>query len=174
MEHLVNSGKVEELRDILRNYADDNHATVNARRIIAERTKNGPIETTLQLANAISPPGMGRGKIHPATLPFQALRIAVNQEIDALVEVIPQVISKLRPGAKLCILSFHSIEDRIVKNAFRNAEVVGGVDVITRKPLSPSDDEINFNVRARSAKLRVVQKLRPKQIPKRFKQNKYR
>ena len=163
----------DELRDMFRSLADDNYAGPNARRIVEAR-EISPILTTKQLADAISPPGSPRGRTHPATLPFQALRIAVNDEIYALETCLPLILSRLAPGGKLAVISFHSLEDRVVKNVFRDSEVVGGVDVLTRKPLIPSDGEIKRNARSRSAKLRVVRKLAEGQTPKRFKKNKYR
>ena len=170
---LVARLREDELRDLFRTLADDSYAAPNARRIVEAR-EQAPILTTTQLANAISPPGSPRGRTHPATLPFQALRIAVNEEVHALRECLPVIMSRMAPGGKLAVISFHSLEDRIVKNAFRDAEVVGGVDVLTRKPLIPSDEEVRRNVRSRSAKLRVVRKLADGQTPKRFKRNKYR
>lgn len=174
-ERIVNTARMEELRDLFRAYADDNHAAAHARRIVAARTKQ-PIRTTRQLASAIGEARFVRGKrkIHPATLPFQALRIAVNGELDALAESLPIIIQMLKPGARMAVLAFHSIEDRVVKNSFRDAEVVGGVDILTRKPQIPSEDEVERNPRARSAKLRVVEKLEVGQTPRRVKRNKYR
>eukprot|EP00171_Calliarthron_tuberculosum_P002320 IDg2320t1 len=94
--------------------------------------------------------------------------------MDALDQLLPQLVELLLPGARLCVISFHSIEDRIVKNVFRDLEIVGGVDILARKPIVPSDREVRANARSRSAKMRVVQKLALGETPKRFKRNKYK
>lgn len=170
---IVATATEDELCHLFRAYADDSRGRLNARRIVAARAKM-PIVTTRQLANAIAPDGAsGRSRTHPATLPFQALRIAVNDELGAVADALPQLIDVLQPEGKLCVLSFHSGEDRIVKNVFRDSQVVGGVDVCTRKAVIAKDQEVRANARSRSAKLRVVRKLAPGQSPSRTKRNKY-
>lgn len=170
---IVNSAPEAELARIFWRYADDTRSRLRAARVVAAR-REAPITTTGQLASALLLPGEGRGKTHPATLPFQALRIAVNTELDAVERVLPCIIDVLRPGGTAAVISFHSIEDRMVKNVFRDAEVVGGVDVLTRKPVVADRGEVKRNPRSRSAKMRIVRKLAEGETPKRFKQNKYR
>ena len=97
--------------------------------------------------------------IHPSTRVFQALRIAVNDELNALEAALPQSVELLRPGGRLAVISFHSLEDRIVKNFMKEKEKVGLIKVVTDKPLVPSNQEIVVNPRARSAKMRVAEKI---------------
>lgn len=169
---IVNTFTHEKLREIFRNFGEDPRAALHASRVVQARQVS-PIRTTAQLAHAIYPGG-GRRRIHPATLPFQALRIAVNSELQALDNVLPSVVNCLKPRGRAAIISFHSLEDRLVKQAFRKCEVQGGVDVLTRKPLVATRDEVQRNARSRSAKLRVVQKLERTQMPCRVKINKYK
>ena len=117
-----------------------------------------PFKTTTELAEAIAStvPGKYRhGRIHPATRTFQALRIEVNQELKSLEKFIDRAPTWLKPGGKIGIISFHSLEDRIVKHRFRNSELL---DVITKKPITAQRDEQRENPRSRSAKLRFAQR----------------
>lgn len=171
-EEVVNTWSEEELARIFRNYGEEKRWRAAARVIVRAR----PIYTTLELVDVLTA-ALGRpkkGKIHPATLVFQALRLAVNRELERVETVIPQAMNCLRPGGRLAIISFHSLEDRIVKKQFRyladdkvNTRGVGGVflskdpvvKAVTRKPVAPKVEEIERNPRSRSAKLRVVEKL---------------
>ncbi|MDQ2871708.1 MAG: 16S rRNA (cytosine(1402)-N(4))-methyltransferase RsmH [Candidatus Eremiobacteraeota bacterium] len=147
-----------ELADIFFHYGQERAARRIARVIVARRTNGTLPTTTLEFAQMISGilhrPG-NRERIHPATRVFQALRIAVNDELDALKDGLDSAVGRLRGAGRVVAISFHSLEDRIVKHAFREDE---RLDVITRRPVSPSEDEIARNARARSAKLRAAQR----------------
>jgi 16S rRNA (cytosine1402-N4)-methyltransferase len=165
---IVNTWDADELADVLFRYGEERHSRRIARAIIAAR----PITTTRQLAEIVAGAQRGpREKIHPATRTFQALRIVVNDELGAVERVLPRAIELLRPGGRLAVISFHSLEDRIVKQTFREEATdcicpprqpvctcghVARVDLITRKPITPDEDEIAQNPRSRSAKLRIV------------------
>ena len=154
---IVNSWNQEEIADILWRFGEERRARKIAGAIVAAR-KHQPITTAKQLAELvakISP----RGKIHPATKTFQALRIAVNDELNALTEGLCQSFQRLAPNGRLAVISFHSLEDRIVKNFFRdkNQEKLG--KTLTKKPITPTSEEIARNPRARSAKLRIIEKI---------------
>lgn len=171
---IINTWSEKELGHIFRNYGEEKKWRRVARAVIEKRLLK-PIETTKELAQVIeSVLGWGKKGIHPATLIFQALRIAVNQELKKIEEVIPQAIQALRPGGRLAVISFHSLEDRIVKQQFRyyasdkeDTKGFGGVFLskeplvkeITRKPVVASLEEIQENPRSRSAKMRVVERL---------------
>ena len=105
------------------------------------------------------PAAYRHARIHPATKTFQALRIAVNDELDALKEFIEEAVGLLAPDGRLAVVSFHSIEDRIVKQVFKAAEEDGRMRRITKKPITPAEEEIRRNPRARSAKLRIIAKI---------------
>lgn len=157
-EHLVNRLKKDELADIFYNYGEERQARRIAKFIVEARLK-GPVMTTRQLAEIVSraiPAKYHPKKIHVATRVFQALRIAVNREFDNLVRLLTDAPQLLAPGAKICIITFHSLEDRIVKQAF-----AGNPDyrVLTRKPVGPTPAEIKSNPRSRSAKLRVAERV---------------
>lgn len=168
---LVNTLEADELADILYTYGEERDSRRIARAIIAAR----PLHSTTQLAQVIEKAHRGpREKIHPATRTFQALRIAVNDELGAIERTLPQAIRLLRSGGRLAVISFHSLEDRIVKNLFRDEATdclcppqqlictcghVASVALITRKPITATEAEIAANPRSRSAKLRVVEKL---------------
>ena len=168
---LVNDSPIEELAEILYRYGEEKQSRRIARAIAATR----PLQTTGQLAKVISEAVGGRkGRIHPATRSFQALRIAVNDELGALEDVLPQAVDVLRPGGRLAVISFHSLEDRIVKRFFRRqasdcicppeqpvctCEHQPSLKIVTRKPLRPDEIEIVQNSRSRSARLRVAEKL---------------
>lgn len=152
---LVNHSSERELADIFYHYGEERLSRRIARRIVERR----PFQTTTALADAIaaSVPGKYRhGRIHPATRVFQALRIAVNRELEVLEQLIEVAPSWLAPGGKLAIISFHSLEDRRVKHGFRDHEQL---KVLTKKPIIASDDEIRRNPRARSAKLRLAERI---------------
>ncbi len=153
-EKIINNYSQEEIEKILKEYGEERFARRIAKRIIEER----PIKTTLQLVEIIKRVVPGRTKINPATRTFQALRIAVNDELNNLRKVLPQTIEVLAPGGKIVIISFHSLEDRIVKNFFREEARKGPLRILTKKPVRPSKEEIKINPRSRSAKLRAAMK----------------
>ncbi|HUP45244.1 MAG TPA: 16S rRNA (cytosine(1402)-N(4))-methyltransferase RsmH [Thermoanaerobaculia bacterium] len=171
---LVASIDERELARILRQYGEEPMARRIARAIVTAR-EEAPIETTLQLADVIRSVKRGRkGDIDPSTLTFQALRIAVNEELAGLDRFVDDAVSVLEQGARIAVISFHSLEDRIVKQAFRRLEgectcppgmpVCGCgaraiVSVLTGRPVTASEEEIAGNPRSRSAKLRVAEKL---------------
>ncbi len=173
---VVNTWDRAEIRRILWEYGEERYAPQIAAAIERAREQK-PIETTLQLADIIReamPPAARREKQHPAKRSFQAIRIAVNDELKAVQEAMDRSIDLLAPGGRLAVITFHSLEDRIVKNAFRSAAqgctcpkdfpvcVCGKqakVKLVARKPLLPSMEEIARNPRARSAKLRVCEKM---------------
>ena len=130
-----------------------------AKKIVEERAKK-KIETTNQLAQiilSIRPRGTG-DRTHPATRVFQALRIAVNDELNSLKEALPKAFEVLSPGGRIAVISFHSLEDRIVKNFFRDLEKSEAAKILTDKPIDPTEEETLENPRARSGKLRVIEK----------------
>jgi 16S rRNA (cytosine1402-N4)-methyltransferase len=148
----INHHEVEALIDIFSRYGEERFARRIAHRIEQSR----PLWTTTQLADVIwqaVPPAARRGRIHPATRVFQALRIAVNRELEVLETLLAQAPNWLKPGGRLAVISFHSLEDRLVKWAFRTDP---RWQVITPKPLQPTESELRHNPRARSAKLRVA------------------
>jgi 16S rRNA (cytosine1402-N4)-methyltransferase len=176
---LVNHLPEQELADLIYRYGEERHS----RRIARAIAKARPIWRTTELAQVVAgviPGGAGKGKryrkpkIHPATKTFQALRIAVNDELGALERVLPQAIELLRPGGRLAVISFHSLEDRIVKQYFKQesrdcicppeqpictCRHKAVINIITKRPIMPSSAEIDANPRARSAKLRVVESI---------------
>ena len=170
-EEIVNTFDEKELADIIFRYGEDRDSRKIAKAIIANR----PVHTTGELASFIEKASPRRGdRIHPATQTFQALRIAVNDELAAVEKTLPQAVASLNVGGRAAIISFHSLEDRIVKEYFREqskdkvnppyekiyeVERKAVVKLINKKPILPSDEEIKENPRARSAKLRVIEKL---------------
>jgi len=175
---LVNQLSEEELAEILYRYGEERKSRRIARAIVAA----GPLETTLELADVIARAvggsqrrsGRRTRRLHPATRSFQALRIAVNDELGALEAVLPQAVGALRPGGRIVVISFHSLEDRVVKRFFRreakdcicppeqpvcNCQHQPTLRVITRRPLRPDELEVAQNPRARSARLRVAERL---------------
>jgi 16S rRNA (cytosine1402-N4)-methyltransferase len=151
---IVNEWDEDSLSRILRVYGEEPKAQEITKAIVHAR-KNATIETTLQLAQLISTVFRGRGAIHPATKTFQALRIAVNDELGELERALPLCAETLAIGGRFAIITFHSLEDRIVKQFFKTYP---SLEVITKRPIVPSRDEIKKNPRARSAKLRVAVK----------------
>ena len=149
---IVNHWDEKTLADVIYEYGEERLSRRIARRLIERR----PFLTTTELASAIAsayPAKAQHGRIHPATRTFQALRIAVNGELDVLTSFLERAPNWLRPAGRLCIISFHSLEDRIVKYAFRGDE---RLEIVTKKPLIASREEIKENKRSRSAKLRVA------------------
>jgi len=155
--NLVNHLSERDLADILWRYGEERRSRRIARAILAHR----PIETAGELADLVAGALGQRGRIHPATRTFQALRIAVNRELQALEEVLPQAVSLLRPSGILAVISFHSLEDRIVKQFLRREATAEPptLRLVTRKPIRPTREEIERNRRSRSAKLRVAERL---------------
>ena len=173
---VVNTWSEERLNRILWDYGEEKYARRISRAIINKREKK-PIESTLELSDTIKsamPPQALREKQHPAKRSFQAIRIAVNDELGAVAKMAESVPDRLLPGGRLCIISFHSLEDRIVKSAIaarengctcpREAPIctcgfVKTLKSVYRKPILPSEEEIENNPRARSAKLRVAERV---------------
>lgn len=150
----------DEIARIIREYGEEKFSGRIAR-VIVETRKKQPINTARELAEVIrsAVPGFYRnGRLHPATRTFQALRIAVNDELGALKEALQSALELLAPEGRLAVISFHSLEDRIVKHAFRDAEDTGIGKRITKKPIIPTLEEREKNPRARSAKLRIFEK----------------
>ncbi len=159
-KEIVNRYTQDELLNILWTFGEERFARRIVSKILGRRERS-PIETTGQLVSLISEavPGAYRhGRIHPATRTFQALRIAVNQELDALQEFLADASSLLAEHARIAIISFHSLEDRLVKHAFRSWQTQEWGTVLTKKPVLATEAEISRNSRARSAKLRVFEK----------------
>ena len=167
---LVNELSAEELATLLYRYGEERQARRIAEAIVAA----SPLHTTRELAAVVERATGRRGRIHPATCTFQALRIAVNDELAALEAVLPQAVEVLAPGGRLAVISFHSLEDRLVKRFLRResrdclcppespvctCDHRATLRVITRKPVRPTADEIAANPRSRSARLRVGQRL---------------
>lgn len=148
----------EEIADILYRYGEERRSRRIARAIVRARERQ-PLATTDALARVVERAlGGRRGRLHPATRTFQALRIAVNEELEELERGLPALRDCLAPGGRLAVISFHSLEDRIVKTAFRRwAEEKKG-KILTAKPERPSREETAVNPRARSAKLRAVER----------------
>lgn len=172
---VVNTYSEAELRRVLRDYGEEPFAAQIARKI-CETRQDHPIETTFQLNDCIRsaiPAAARRKGGHPSKRTYQAIRIEINQELSVLENSLDHMIDRLNPGGRICILTFHSLEDRIVKTAFRTAEhpcicppefpvcVCGRKSkgkVLTRKPIEPSEQEQERNPRSRSAKLRIFEK----------------
>jgi 16S rRNA (cytosine1402-N4)-methyltransferase len=167
---LVNTLPEDELANLIYAYGEERLSRRIARAIVHAR----PLSSTGQLVRVIERTVGRRGRLHPATRTFQALRIAVNDELGALADVLPQAIALLRPGGRLAVVSFHSLEDRIVKQFLQReaqdclcpAEVLvcqcnhkASLRIVTRKPVEASAEEIAHNSRSRSAKLRVAERL---------------
>ena len=166
---LINSYSEKDLAEIFEKYGEERFSKRIARLIITERKKKA-IATTKQLSDLVirSLPRTKKRhtwRIHPATRVFQAIRIEVNQELKALEKGLNQAIRVLENKGRMCVISYHSLEDRIVKHLFKEVERVGkdqgdyGLKIITKKPIRPSSEEIRENPKARSAKLRVAEKI---------------
>ncbi len=161
---IVNKWSEQDIKEILYEYGEERYG----RRIasaIAERREKRPIETTFDLVDIIRtsvPPNYRNSrKINCCTKTFQALRIAVNDELGALKEGIAKAWEMLAPGARIAVISFHSLEDRIVKIFFRGLKAAGEGKILTKKPVTASEEEKKENPRSRSAKLRVCEKIAP-------------
>jgi 16S rRNA (cytosine1402-N4)-methyltransferase len=167
---LVNTLPESDLANLIYTYGEEHLSRRIARAIVQAR----PLHSTGQLARVIERSVGRRGRLHPATRTFQALRIAVNDELGALTDALPQAMALLRPGGRLAVISFHSLEDRIVKQYMQREardclcppEVLvcqcghtATLRLITRKPIEPAAEEIARNPRSRSAKLRVAERL---------------
>ncbi|MDO8493691.1 MAG: 16S rRNA (cytosine(1402)-N(4))-methyltransferase RsmH [bacterium] len=160
-EEIVNGWDEENIADIIYGYGGEQFSRRIAKKIVEER-KIGPIKTTFQLVRIIGdavPDFYRKRKIHFATKTFQALRITVNDEIGALKEAIEKAWLVLNSGGRLAVISFHELEDRVVKIFFRDKKAGGMANAITKKPIVPSKEETSSNPRSRSAKLRVVEKI---------------
>ncbi len=158
---VVNTWNEENLADIIYGYGEERYSRKIAHAIVKERDKK-KIETTTDLADIIIravPPAYRRGKIHPATRTFQAIRIAVNDELGSLTKVLETGFERLSPGGRIAIISFHSLEDRIVKNFYKEKSSEEKAIIITKKPITPTDEEVRSNPRSRSAKLRIIEKI---------------
>jgi len=167
---IVNSYTERELADLIYEYGEDRDSRKIARAIVDKR----PLHSTRELVAVIEAVSPRRGdRVHPATKTFQALRIAVNDELASVEAMLPQAVASLRVGGRLAVISFHSLEDRIVKEFFReqSKDIVNPpyehiyeverkaiIKEVTRKPITPSEEEIKDNPRARSAKLRIAEK----------------
>lgn len=160
---LVNELPEAELADLIFRYGEE-RGSRRVARLIVEARRRHPIERTLELAEIVARALGGRhGKIHPATRTFQALRIAANRELESLEAALPQAVALLAPGGRLAVISFHSLEDRIVKLFFRAESGYGGgagdrLAIITKKPIEAGEAEARANPRSRSAKLRVAER----------------
>jgi 16S rRNA (cytosine1402-N4)-methyltransferase len=156
---ILNSERESDLADLLYNFGEERDSRRIAKAIVtARRTQR--FATVGDLLNVFGRAGSRRGsRINPATKTFQALRIAVNDELGRLERFLPQAIAALTPGGRLAVISFHSLEDRMVKQFFRDQAKAGAVELLTKHPTAPSFAEITTNPRARSAKLRAVIKI---------------
>ncbi|MHC4062154.1 MAG: 16S rRNA (cytosine(1402)-N(4))-methyltransferase RsmH [Planctomycetota bacterium] len=159
---IVNNADAKSLAALIYEYGQDRASRRIARFIVQER-RRGPITTTGQLATivckALGQPGQKRkSKIHPATRTFQALRIAVNNELENLERLLASAPELLKRNGRIAVISFHSLEDRLVKTNFRENEKAGIYRIVTKKPIRPSPKEVADNRRARSAKLRIAQR----------------
>ena len=156
---VVNTWDESSLRDIIRGYGEERHAGRIAKAIVEGR-KQQLIETAKELADLISesvPASYRRSRLHPATKTFQAIRMAVNDELGALKELLEDGFALLAPGGRMAIISFHSLEDRLIKNFFRDRAKAKEAHLITKKPITASEPELTTNPRARSAKLRILE-----------------
>lgn len=159
---ILNNSSEQEIEEIIRCYGEDRFSKQIARNVVEARSK-AFITTTKQLEDIIFhsyPKKMRFGKTHPATRSFQALRIAVNRELSILREVLPYLIAALDTGGRLLVISFHSLEDRIVKHIFKDyVKANPQYKILTKKPITPSEEEILENSRSRSAKLRIIERV---------------
>ncbi|WP_428065312.1 16S rRNA (cytosine(1402)-N(4))-methyltransferase RsmH [Candidatus Avelusimicrobium facis] len=157
-EKIVNEWGLDDLERILTQYGEERNAHAIALALMAAR-RQGPIRTTFALKNIVQSVLRGRGKIHPATQTFQALRIAVNDELGCVERVAALLPKLLRPGGRAAVLTFHSLEDRLVKTRFKELCALGGWQLVNKHVIAPGYEEVRQNPRARSAKLRVIEKI---------------
>jgi 16S rRNA (cytosine1402-N4)-methyltransferase len=161
-EKAVNTWREESLADVIYGWGEERYSRQIARGIIQARA-HAKITTSKQLAEIIRssvPAFYRKGKLHPATKTFQALRIAVNDEMGALKYGLTGAFQKLAPGGRIAVITFHSVEDREVKRLFLEWSQTGNAERITKSPIKPSEAELKANPRSRSAKLRVLQKIK--------------
>ena len=156
-DQVVNHMDERELANVIYEFGEERRSRRIARAIVRSR----PIRTTAKLAEIVSAAArpMKRERIHPATRAFQALRIFVNRELDDLRALLSAAPRILKPGGRLVIISFHSLEDRIVKDALRDGVKQGHYKLLTKKPVTPGQDEVDRNPRSRSAKLRAAERI---------------
>ena len=158
---VVNCEPEERLADMIRTYGEERYARRIAERIVQRRGR-GRIQRTLELASIVAEAVPGRKtRIHPATRTFQAIRIEVNDELRSLQDALEQLPGCLKPGAHVVVISFHSLEDRIVKQAFRRFARSGEMKILTRRVVRPTEAEVVRNPRSRSARLRVAEREGP-------------
>jgi len=159
-EEVINNWGQKEIEIILKEYGEERFAKEISQKVIEER-KRKPIKTTFQLVEIIKKAVPSQHeRIHFATKTFQALRVAVNGELDNLKEVLPQIADVLEKNGRIAIISFHSLEDRIVKSFLKEKVKEGELKILTKKPITPSFEEIKTNPRSRSAKLRAAIKIK--------------
>ena len=159
-KEILNTWDLENIITIIKSYGEEKFAWKIAKAIV-ERREVKPIETTFDLVEIIksaTPKFYHHRKIHPATKTFQALRITVNDEIESLKEGIRKGFERLNNGGRLAVISFHSLEDRVVKQFFKEKGTEGQAKILTKRPIIPSDEEIGQNPRSRSSKLRIIEK----------------
>jgi 16S rRNA (cytosine1402-N4)-methyltransferase len=164
MTSAIATADEQALADVIYEFGEERHARRVARAIVAAR-KERPIDTTGRLADVVrrAIPRKGYSRIDPATRTFQAIRIWVNRELEGLDEFLAHAVDRLNPGGRLAVITFHSLEDRIVKHTLRALQSAGRVAVRTKRPLVPTETEVERNPRARSAKLRAAE--RPADAP---------
>jgi 16S rRNA (cytosine1402-N4)-methyltransferase len=163
---VVNVWQENNLADVIYGYGEERYARRIAKAIVDRRSKK-PIESSTELAEIVKsavPVFYRFGRIHPATKTFQAIRIAVNDELRALEEGLDKGLAVLKGGGRMAVISFHSLEDRIVKNFFKMKKDEGIGESANKKPITASEEELGINPRARSAKLRIFQKFQNKTI----------
>ncbi|MEK7555359.1 MAG: 16S rRNA (cytosine(1402)-N(4))-methyltransferase RsmH [Patescibacteria group bacterium] len=152
---VVNSFSEKDLADIIYKYGEERFSRRIAKKIVEERRKKRII-TTFELAEIVNRAVPGRGRLNPATKTFQALRIYVNKELENLETLLKNLYNIIKPKGRVAIISFHSLEDRLIKNYFRDMAKQGKAEILTKKPIRPTFEEIQINPRSRSAKLRAI------------------
>jgi 16S rRNA (cytosine1402-N4)-methyltransferase len=154
---ILNKSSEEKLRDIFFTLGQERHAKMIAAAIVAER-KRKPFKTTRQLASLIEKiTPRGQQRIHPATRVFQALRMFINHELENIRAFLPAAVSAIKPGGRLVVITFHSLEDHLVKHFFKTAAQENKVTILTEQPIGATDEEVSQNPSSRSAKLRAVE-----------------
>jgi 16S rRNA (cytosine1402-N4)-methyltransferase len=158
-EQVVNQFDERELADLIYEFGEERRSRRIARAIVRSRTRLTTAQLAAVISTAARPMNQAERRIHPATRTFQALRIFVNRELDDLRKLMQAAPQLLKPGGRLVVISFHSLEDRIVKDAMREGAKLGQYRLLTKKPVTASEEEIDRNPRSRSAKLRVAEKV---------------